>query len=237
LPQDHSLAEILELILKRESLLSRNGVALGIGMQMIQAARKVVRLQSVESLLAFEVLEDEWRTLQPKARLRYANQFRFAFDVSPKAKQKFLGNTPYNSDWNPARGFVYGFWSKDHFGLVKLGATTQHPTERMQGFNRKYGLEHLGIVFFFEVTLPALVERHWTRYLVDRRRSVGHEGSKEWYEFNPGDALQQVQASIEATGVKRLDTKYVLKGIAVRTEIDFWPLGPKRFPAYVISKE
>jgi hypothetical protein len=159
LTQELDLDKLLTEIRSQELRHGQNGVGAALGMDMVRAAREFVRLPSTKTLDAFEKIEDQWRSLHPKARRRFANSFRLYLDGSGPSRPKYQANTPYNTQWNPPRGFVYGFWSHDHYGLVKLGATTQHPTDRMTHFNRKYSLQHIAIAFFFAVTQPALVER------------------------------------------------------------------------------
>lgn len=228
---------LAEVIRREETECRRGGTAFSLGMQMVQAAKAFVGSPTRHALQAFETLEDEWRTLHPKARRRYANAFRAALGEAPLRPTSYAGNTPFNKDWNPPRGFVYGFWSHDHPGLIKLGATSEHPTDRLKNFNRKYKLNHLKIAFFFEVTAPAAVERHWTTGLTTYRQWVGNTGSREWYAMTPKEALQHVRAAIAATGVKRLGCKYVLKDMDSWKDVDFWPQGPKRFGAHIVSKQ
>jgi len=236
-PENYSPAEILDLIRSRESRIGRDGIAAALGIKMVKAARDFVRLPSSQTLEAFKLLEDEWRTCHPKARRRFAHDFRRAFGIGDEPPSSYAGNTPYNKNWNPVRGFVYGLWSEDYYGLIKLGATTQHPTDRLVGFKRKYQLRHLAVVFFFEVSNPASVERHWTSYLASYRRSVGRNGSREWYQLTPATALRYASGSVESSGVRRYDTNYVMKNIETKTEVEFWPSGPKRFGAHIISKQ
>ena len=234
--QDYDLGQLLEAIRERESRLGRDGVGAALGMKMVKAARDFVRLPSEASLRVFEQIEAEWRSSHQKARHRYSSDFRGALGIATGALRpnSYAGNTPYNKDWNPARGFVYGFWSQDMYGLVKLGATTTHPSVRMTNFKRDYKLQHLEIIFFFEVALPAKVEQHWTGYLKTYRRSVGRHGSREWYELTPGAAMHHVRSSIESTQVSKLPLQYVFKNISNWREIDFWPQGQRRFGAHIV---
>jgi T5orf172 domain len=234
LTQELDLDKLLKDVGAQEFRHGQDGTGAALGIDMVRAAREFVRLPSPKTLAAFERIEDQWRALHPKARRRFSNAFRQLLDGSTPSRPKYEANTPYNKSWNPHRGFVYGFWSHDYYGLVKLGATTQHPTDRMVHFNRKYNLQHVAIAFFFEVTHPALVERDWTSYLETYRKSVGNQGSREWYELTPAAAIEHVQASISRTGVTKLKTNYILKKLTQLTEIDFWPTGPKRFGAHIV---
>lgn len=233
------LADVLRRVQDREGRLARNGVAMALGMEMVKAAREVVRQKSDASLEVFERLEDEWRSQQPTARERFARRFREALGLQADvadAAAGYAGNTPYNTSWNPPRGWVYGFWSHERHGVVKLGATTQHPQDRMAHFKRKYELDHVAIAFFFEVPQPARVERHWTSYLRSYHCSLGLRESREWFELSPIAACAYVEAAIKSCGLAPLSRPYRLKTLDTWGELDFWPTGQKQLGGRTVSK-
>ena len=236
--EDYALGQVLDAIQRREASISkRTGATDVLGMEMVQAAREFIRLPCVGSLLAFQALEDRWRSHHPTARRRFANIFQASLGIQSAPRTTYAGNTPFNKNWNPARGFVYGFWAHERFGLVKLGATTQHPSDRREHFLRKYNIAHLKIAFFFEVSMPADVERHWTNSLRTYRCHLGPGESREWYALAPNEAKCKVLEAIESSGVRRYPLAYVMKNLDAWKEIDFWPNGPKRFGAHIVPRE
>lgn len=227
---------ILDIVRGREGKLSRNGSGMAMGLFMVRAAEAFVRSPCLKSLNAFTVLEEDWRALQPKAHRRYANDFRLSLGLPAPAPLGLRCSTPHNKNWNPARGYVYGFWSLDHPGLIKLGATIQPPADRLFRFKQDYDLNHLEIAFFFEVQKPRLVELDWTQTSRTYRCSMSRHDSREWYTLTPAEAKRHVLEAIERAAVKRLSVSYVSKDIDRWQEIGFWPQGPKRINGCICAR-
>ena len=229
-------AAILNMIRLRENRLSRNGSGMAVGLLMVRAAEQFVRSSTLSSLNAFASLEEAWRAGQPKARQRFTTMFQRSLGLAESAPKSLRCNTPHNKEWNPDQGYVYGFWSFDQPGLIKLGATTQRPEERLARFKKSYALHHLKVAFYFQVEKPRLVELDCTESLRSYRRSMTRRDSREWYGLAPSEAKVRVDHAITRAAVKRLGVPYVAKDIDLWKEIDFWPQGPRPSNGCIVSR-
>ena len=178
----------------------------GAGLRMLEAAKRFYERPSEAALKEFANAEIAWSKLSDQYVKCYADELHIAL----KERAHFSVPEP-NGHWKegPNFGFIYGLWSKQRPGWVKIGVTSRHPTDRQEELKKRHALEHLEILFFYEVAKPQMVEHEFHIRFGTRISQAGKRDSREWFEFAAAKAHEEVLAIVSFFNLKRMPTHYV----------------------------
>lgn len=190
------------------------------------AAKNFLVRPNEQTLKDFSTQEKEWRAISGRTHISYAEEFKEALISGNYVCPRVVVNNPKNREWRIENGFVYGAISFDHPFLVKLGATRQHPLDRLENFRRRYALRDITPVFFFEISSPKEVELEIQSRLVGRRVTLSNHESREWFDIEPYIALCEVKKIMHDIGVEHWSDPYIHPKIHSLHKLpDFWPTG------------
>ena len=181
-----------------------------------------------ETLKAFKQAEKVWLSYSdtPNA-VSLSTQFTNALRSGNFIVSRNLINTASNTgQYHPHIGYVYGLTCMDRPGWIKLGSTTQHPSDRLEQFVKKYGLQEARLMFFVELRNPHEVERELQVRLRTRSVRQSATDSREWFELHPVDAVETLRRIIQQKSVEPLSRFYVYPKIAENVSVqNIWPTG------------
>lgn len=173
----------------------------GAAVRMLEAAQRFYSRPSEALLKEFEDAEIAWSKFTDRPKEAYAPKLRFLL----RERASFV-LPEFNGNWQegPNFGYIYALWSMQRPGWIKLGATGRHPTERQVELKKRHGLQHLEILFFYEIATPHKVEHEFHKRFGSRLRHLGKHDSREWFEFSPASAHNEVLRVMKFLAVRRL---------------------------------
>lgn len=179
----------------------------------LEALDSYLQTPNEDKLRAFAAAEREWAAFAHRQPRMCAEELQALVRAAPRGWRPRRLNTNQNKQYSPYCGFVYCMWSIQRPGLVKLGVTSRHPTDRQAEIRERAGLPHLEILFFFEIGKPREVEHELHKRLGTYLRVEHQQDSREWFEMSHGYALESVQRTIAHLQVRLFKTRYVCKAL------------------------
>lgn len=179
-----------------------------------------------ERLAEFASAEEHWSSFTRRPSNAYADDLRKAIKAGVRSfpiPGSINGN--WSTSYKPAYGFVYAFWSTQRPGAIKIGVTSRHPTDRQAEFAKRHALQHLDILFFYELATPKDLEHSFHKRHGKRIKTQQAGDSREWFEFTPLEAHQAVNTLIVDLALKRLKVYYENRRVLNMRPLDIWPNG------------
>ena len=179
----------------------------------LEALESYLQSPTKDKLHAFAVAEREWASIAHRHSRLCAEDLQSIVCAGPRDWRPMRLNTNHNKEYNPYCGFIYGMWSMQRPGLVKIGVTSRHPTDRQIELKKRTELLHLEILFFFEIGKPREVEHELHKRLGTYLRVKSQNDSREWFQMTHGYALASVERIITHLEVRRFKTSYVCNAL------------------------
>ena len=192
---------------------------------------------TAEALRAFAAAEREWASFARREPRMCSDEISEIFRVAPIGWRPKKLNTNHNKDYDPFCGFVYGMWSMQRPGVVKIGITSRHPTDRQSELKKSTCLPHLEILFFFEIGKPREVEHELHKRLGTYLQVQGQSGSREWFEMTHAYALESVVRAISHIQPRRFKTDYVCKDLRQPSKPPISSIGNSHFGGIRVRKQ
>lgn len=190
--------------------------------EAFEALEVFLRNPTRDGLATFAAKERAWAQFALGRTKCYAEELKQPLRQGEVHWKPTAINSNYNKQFNPYSGFIYGLWSIKKPYRIKLGMTTRHPTDRVNELKERHSLDHLEILFFYEVGRPRDIE-HELHKRIGTYLKVDHENdSREWFEMEPPHALQTVLDVVKDLNARRFPTKYVHKHFGDWPRIHHW---------------
>jgi hypothetical protein len=203
----------------------------------LEALESYLQSPTKENLHAFAVAEREWASFAHRHPRICSEDLQAIVRAASRDWRPKKINTNHSTDYNPYCGFVYGMWSMQRPGLVKIGVTSRHPTDRQIELKKRTELPHLEILFFFEIGKPREVEHELHKRLGTYLRVKNQVDSREWFEMAQGYAMECVERTISHLQVRRFKTRYVCKALRQPTTPLTEAVGSPHFGGIRVRRE